>query len=201
MARSSFSIWIAFAIFSTSLLSTTTAQHVVLLTDDTFERATHASTGTSPKSWFVKFYAPWCGFSRKLVPTWEELASTVEQQDIVIAAVDVTASPMTAKRFDILSYPTLVYFVDGKMFFYNGELSLQGLQDFLQNYSEATLAREVPPDNHSWSSVQWDRFYIALSKNKYMQLLFFGVIAFNSVLVVVIIFNLVAWNKNKVKAD
>lgn len=197
MARSSPS-WVAFAIFS-SLLSTVLAQHVVLLTDDTFERATQASTGTSTKSWFVKFYAPWCGFSRKLVPTWEELASK-QEQDVVIAAVDVTASPLTAKRFDILSYPTLVYFVGGKMYFYHGDLSLQDLQDFLQNYREKADAQEVPLDN-SWSSVQWNRFYKAVSKNKYMQFLFSGVIVFNSVLVVGIIVRLVTWNKSKVKFD
>ena len=42
---------------------------------------------------FVKFYAPWCGFSQKTAPIWDELASEFEREDsLTVAKLDCTVS-------------------------------------------------------------------------------------------------------------
>jgi protein disulfide-isomerase A1 len=49
----------------------------------------------SNKDVFVEFYAPWCGWCKKIAPMWDELGSTFEGIDTVtIAKVGTTLSPI-----------------------------------------------------------------------------------------------------------
>ena len=69
---------------------------------------TAAEEGTG-ESWFIKFYAPWCGHCKKLAPTWEEVATELKGK-VNIAKVDVTTNKELGNQFDIKSFPTLLFF-------------------------------------------------------------------------------------------
>ena len=63
---------------------------VVALTDATFdELVVDPATLLAKGTWFVKFYAPWCGHCKKLAPTWDEVSNVVVDS-ISIAKVDCT---------------------------------------------------------------------------------------------------------------
>lgn len=47
----------------------------VALTPDTLNDAK-----ASGQPWFIKFYAPWCGFCKKLAPAWVQLAKDLKDQ-------------------------------------------------------------------------------------------------------------------------
>lgn len=40
----------------------------------------------SSKDVFVKYYAPWCGWCKKIAPEWEKLGSIFEDVDTVTIA-------------------------------------------------------------------------------------------------------------------
>lgn len=61
----------------------------------------------------VDFFATWCGPCKMLTPILEELAS--DRSDTKIVKVDVDECEKIARQFGIMSIPTLIKFVDGKI--------------------------------------------------------------------------------------
>jgi len=61
------------------------------------------------KDVLVKFYAPWCGHCKTLIPHWEEAAEKLSNnKNIVIAKIDGTTNEVP--NIDIKSFPTLKFF-------------------------------------------------------------------------------------------
>ena len=117
----------------------------IILTDETFEHLTQASTGATTGDWFVKFYAPWCGHCRRLEPTWNELAEKIGGK-VNIAKINVDESPSTAERFNIKGFPTLIFLRRGKFYKYtSSDRTLETLERFTsETYKEAEEQGEVP---------------------------------------------------------
>lgn len=61
----------------------------------------------------VDFYATWCGPCRMLAPVLEELSEEIS--DVQIIKVDVDELPELARRFGIMSIPTIFYFKEGEV--------------------------------------------------------------------------------------
>lgn len=64
-----------------------------------------------PKPVMIMFYAPWCGFCKKMKPDYS--AAAAEVKDVVVfAAIDVNRPENQAIRstFNISGFPTVLYF-------------------------------------------------------------------------------------------
>ena len=82
---------------------------VTTLSDSTFDE-TVASDGAPV---LVDFWAEWGGPCKMIAPILEEIA--VEQSGSVqVAKVNVDEAPELARRFEVMSIPTLILFANGQ---------------------------------------------------------------------------------------
>lgn len=77
----------------------------------------------------VDFFATWCGPCKMFAPTFDEFAS--EHEEIVCVKVDVDECGELARRFGIMSIPTIILIKNGEPSKKNvGTLDLEELEDF-----------------------------------------------------------------------
>ena len=83
---------------------------IVTLSDATFDE----SIGSADTAVVVDFWAEWCGPCKMIAPVLEEIASA-HGETIQIAKLNVDDNPNIARRFDVMSIPTLLVFRDGEV--------------------------------------------------------------------------------------
>ena len=62
----------------------------------------------------VDFWAPWCGYCRRIAPAYEKIAQQMGE-DLVIAKLNIDDEPLIAHQEQIEVIPTLVLYRDGKV--------------------------------------------------------------------------------------
>jgi thioredoxin 1 len=81
----------------------------VTLSDATFDEEVKAASEVV----VVDFWAEWCGPCKMIAPVLDEIA-TEQAGKIKIGKLNVDDNPDIARRFDVMSIPTLIVFKDGE---------------------------------------------------------------------------------------
>ncbi len=86
-------------------------EKVKQLTEETFE----AEIMNSNKISMVDFWADWCGPCKMMGPVIDNLAEKYgNKENIVIGKINVDENPSIARKFRVMSIPTMLFFKDGK---------------------------------------------------------------------------------------
>ena len=82
---------------------------IATLTDATFDE----SVGAASTPLIVDFWAEWCGPCKMIAPVLAEIAKEQEGK-VTVAKLNVDDNPEVARRFEVMSIPTLLVFQDGQ---------------------------------------------------------------------------------------
>lgn len=78
------------------------------VTDSTFDE----TIGSASEPVVVDFWAEWCGPCKQIAPVLDEIA-TEQAGKLKVVKLNVDENPETARRYDVMSIPTLIVFEDG----------------------------------------------------------------------------------------
>jgi thioredoxin 1 len=83
---------------------------VAELTDKTFDEV----IVSSPEPVVVEFWAQWCPPCRTMAPVLESLATDYDGR-LRLVKINADEQPDLARRFEVVSVPTLLVFTDGEL--------------------------------------------------------------------------------------
>jgi len=85
------------------------AAGITNLSDATFDE----EVKSADQPVLVDFWAEWCGPCKMIAPTLEEISKDYAGR-LKIAKLNVDDAPDTARRFEVMSIPTLILFKNGE---------------------------------------------------------------------------------------
>uniref|UniRef100_A0A0G4HXC2 Thioredoxin domain-containing protein n=1 Tax=Chromera velia CCMP2878 TaxID=1169474 RepID=A0A0G4HXC2_9ALVE len=94
----------------------------------------------------VLFYAPWCFWSRQLLPEFQEAAQRLRHHDppVHLVKIDASADSHAQDKYEISEFPTLRFFVDGIGHEYQGGRTAAKIIQWVNAYLDREIEIKTP---------------------------------------------------------
>ena len=89
------------------------------------------------KPLLVDYWAPWCGYCRRIAPAYEKIAESW-MEDVIIAKVNIDEEPKLAAQERIEVIPTLVLYHKGEAL---GSIVAPQSKAMIEDFIRQTLAK------------------------------------------------------------
>ncbi|KAJ8418751.1 hypothetical protein AAFF_G00002500 [Aldrovandia affinis] len=95
--------------------------------------------------WLVDFYAPWCGYCKKLEPVWQEVGVELKSSGspVRVGKIDATAFSGVASEFGVRGYPTIKLLKGDLSYNYKGPRTKDDIIEFA-NRVAGPAVRSLP---------------------------------------------------------
>lgn len=111
---------------------------VHILTGDSFDKwiASHENA-------LVKFFAPWCGHCKTMLPEFHAASVSLKEDGIHLATVNCVDNESLCSRHGIQGYPTLKVFRQGKSTPYEGPRLFDGIVKYMRAQTKPLLSKLI----------------------------------------------------------
>ncbi|KAI8150188.1 thioredoxin-like protein [Fennellomyces sp. T-0311] len=92
----------------------------------------------SGQTWFIKYYAPWCGHCQNLAPAWEQMAKDLRRQ-VNVGEVNCENHRDVCVNNGVHGFPTLKLYTAGAEHEYHNDRSLVSLVSFATKMAGPTV--------------------------------------------------------------
>lgn len=82
---------------------------IITVTKDNFK----TEVENAGKPVLVDFWAPWCGYCRRIMPVVDTVAASYGDK-LIVGKLNVDENEELEDRFEVMTIPTLLLFKDGK---------------------------------------------------------------------------------------
>ncbi|KXN70900.1 thioredoxin-like protein [Conidiobolus coronatus NRRL 28638] len=103
------------------------------------------STSIQNGTWFVKYFAEYCKYSKQIAPIWKNVSTELTQwsknNDFKFASVNCSKYEELCSKNNIEGYPTLYVYKDAKLIEeYNGERDNEDLKAYVKEEAKKLKA-------------------------------------------------------------
>ncbi|OAF69158.1 hypothetical protein A3Q56_03101 [Intoshia linei] len=120
----------------------------------------------------VMFYAPWCGHCNSMKPAYAEAKEELLKIDnpSYLALVDSTVYKELASEYNVEGYPTIVYFLNGENYKYEGGRTKEDLVEFMTD----PKAQDKPVEVTHVKIATTENFYEIINSQPYVVVMFYA---------------------------
>jgi len=88
-------------------------------------------------SWLNLYHADWCGHCRNIMPTWDNYVNNSKNNNTNINTVKIESSHLSTLGKEINGYPTITLSYNGDEIDYNGDRTLESLENFVNSKGQS----------------------------------------------------------------